>query len=256
MGTTSTYGFPYPDGPDDADMAQATEDLAQAIDTELFNRATRFGVQRFTTAGGHTYTPSSNIKGVWVEIVGGGGAGGGCAATGAGQVSTTAGGQGGAYAKFYLPRSAWSTTVAVTVGAGGTGASGLAGGNGGNTSFGAFGTAPGGQGGGTMAAGSTYSASVGGDSAQAFSGSATDVLFIPGSEGLNSVRFSASLGYVGTGGGSHLVGRVRATNDTTGTGSTGRTPGGGGCGAYNRASQAVDVGGDGGAGICIVTEVY
>jgi hypothetical protein len=258
MGTTPTYAFPYPEGSDDADMAGALEDLADAVDTELLNRATRTSVQRFTTAGGHTYTPSANIKGVYVEIMGGGGAGGGPPSTSSTQASAGAGGKGGAYAAFYLPRSAWSTTVAVTVGAAGSASAGSAGGAGGNTSFGGFGTAPGGAGGAAgMSAGTSVTQSSGGSTAQAFSGTATDVTFVEGGMGGNGYRLSGSVAWPGTGGGSALAGRKRVSNANNGSIFAGNSPGGGGTGACHIGTNgSASAGGAGALGICIVTEIF
>jgi hypothetical protein len=54
------------------------------------------GVQRFTTAGSYTYTPTSGTNAIIIELVGGGGGGSACVSAGASAVAVGGGGGGGA----------------------------------------------------------------------------------------------------------------------------------------------------------------
>jgi len=122
---------------------------------------TRLGFLIVKTSG-TSYTPSANVKMIWVRGVGGGGGGAG-ALGGVSQASIGGSGGGGAYfEKFINNLGAGPFTYAI--GAGGAAGIGTptAGGNGGSTTFNdgvTLYTAGGGNGGTTMAAGSSVVAS-------------------------------------------------------------------------------------------------
>ena len=117
--------------------------------------ATGPNLQEFTTTG--TYTKPASCTFVMVECWGGGG-GGGSGRRGATSTNRLpgGGGGGGAYTQRLFKASDLTSTVTVTIAAGGTGAAGqtsdstdgITGSNGGNTTFGAYLTAFGGGGGG------------------------------------------------------------------------------------------------------------
>lgn len=100
-----------------------------------------------------TYTPTAGMTSAIVEIVGGGGGGGGIPATTSGNQATSGGGASGSYAKGWFTATTIGASVSCTIGAAGpAGAAGQnAGGNGGTTSFGALLSAPGGNGGQSVA---------------------------------------------------------------------------------------------------------
>src|SRR5690348_17081100 len=106
-------------------------------------------VQVFTASG--TYTPTPGTNSVVVEVLG---AGGGAAATAAGQGSIGGGGWSGAYAKGRI--TSGFSGASITVGASGSAVSGAAGNTGGTSSFCALISAPGGPGGATSVATSTF----------------------------------------------------------------------------------------------------
>ncbi|HBM8993521.1 TPA: hypothetical protein L0122_001057 [Citrobacter freundii] len=93
-----------------------------------------------------TYTPTAGTKSIIVESIGGGGASGNLTATGATENAISAAGSNGAYAKARY--TSGFSSVAVTIGAGGTilGGGGGNGGDGGTTSFGSLLVCPGGKG--------------------------------------------------------------------------------------------------------------
>lgn len=104
----------------------------------------------FLTSG--NYTPSVGTNFIRVKAVAGGGASGSEAATSGGNGGVSQAGYYGQYIDVIIPVSAFTTPVAVLVGAGGTpGAAGqVTGGAGGTTSFGTIFSLPGGPGGSSM----------------------------------------------------------------------------------------------------------
>lgn len=97
--------------------------------------ALSINVQRFTSSGAFTYTPTVGTKVVKVTLVGGGGGSGGISIAGA--YGTSGGGAGGAAAIFYLTIAQVGSSLTGSVGAGGTAATAgnNSGGNGGDTTL-------------------------------------------------------------------------------------------------------------------------
>ncbi len=218
--------------------------------------------QIFTSSGAFTYTPTSGMKYVIVELVGGGGGSGGCA-IGGGNVGASGAGGGGAYARFILTAAQVGVSLSGSVGAGGTaGASGANnGGDGGNTTLATTSswTAGGGKGGSGITATAGSSTAAGGAGGTMTTGTGTILANIPGSAGSYGTQISTGGGYIsipGVGGSSQLsgstVGTVRTTNGNT-AGVAGVTYG---AGAYGAATiNSTDVAGAAGAiGVAIFTE--
>lgn len=176
-----------------------------------------------------------------VEVQGGGGAGGG---RGSGLASGGgAGGGGGGYAKKVVPLSSFSTDEPVTVGGGGPNGTGDGGTGGTSSCAGVIGY--GGAGG-----GNSNSGALGG-----IGGGGVGDLVVHGSPGGPTFTVSGSFTYLGGGGGSHLGagGRQRQNFQQTGWGYAGEKYGGGGSGCHRISGQASQQGGDGAAGIVIIT---
>src|SRR3990167_9535532 len=176
-----------------------------------------------------TYTVPNGIFRLKVRLVGGGGGGGG-ADSAVGNVGVGGGGYSGGYAeKIYVTTP--GATFTYTIGAGGAG--GLAGNNsgttGGNTLFdeaGSVVTAPGGPGGGSMAAGTTMNATgkparvqaTGGD-LNLFTEGATRGWRLSSTQWIGSCGASGLLGNGGGGGGGQRVNS--ATDQAGGAGTIG-----------------------------------
>jgi hypothetical protein len=192
-----------------------------------------------------------------IELVGGGGAGGGAALAAAGQNSKGSGGGGGAYARSRINAADLTYPVAYVVGAGGTGVSGAAGNAGANTTFDTtLITAPGGGGGGIA-----LSSAAAGFGVQGGRGGATGVgdLVIGGAGGGFGMG-SATLGAGGHGGdsvlGSGSAGRASASAAASLAGLPGGQYGGAGSGAATNAGGGAQPGGDGAAGVIIITSFF
>ena len=208
-------------------------------------------MQTFTSTG--TYTPTAGMVYCIVEIVGGGGGGGGARDDTGGTIAAGGGGSGG-YVKGVYSAATIGASQAVTIGALGAGgvlsASGAAGGT---TTFGALMTAGGGGGG----AGSIYTGGIalggaGGTASggtNAFVGNAGG--FAPGTHTVGDV-FMGGYGAASFFGGSPIP--VISANVSSGTnGNPATTYGAGGGGAVGYSTNGA-TGGNGFAGICIVTE--
>lgn len=96
-------------------------------------------VQSFVTPGTYTYTPSSGLTSLTVEVIGGGGGSGGAISMANNVCNATGGAGAGGYAKSFYTVGMIGGSVSVVVGAGGLlGAAGILGGTGGTSSFGAL----------------------------------------------------------------------------------------------------------------------
>lgn len=196
---------------------------------------------------GTAWTKPTGLKYVVVEVLGGGGGGGGVQSAGA----NSAGGGGGAggYSRELIAASSLSATEAVIVGPHGPGgASGAnAGTSGKNSAFGSYLLANGGTG------GSAGADSAGGGGAGG-SASGGDVN-ISGQAGQAATRGALDIG--GAGGWSQYGqgGRMKVTDGDSADGEAANGRGAGGGGAANDTTNA-QAGGDGTAGMVIVTEHY
>lgn len=198
-------------------------------------------MQVFTTPGANTYTLPASITAILVECIGGGGGGGGSGGA-SNNNSSGGGGSGGGYASVLIINPAASYPY--VVGAVGTQGSN-AGGNGGNGGLSSFGSGPtlcsaaGGLGGAGVnaagalgAPGAAVAATIGAILVQSQGG---------GAGGGGSTGIGGSAGGRGGGGGASVV----APGDGASGGQGGGGSGGGG---------ATHLGGQGGAGLVIVTE--
>lgn len=200
-------------------------------------------------AGAGNHVPDAATRYMEVEMIGGGGGGGGADGD-AGTAGVGGGGGAGGYLRK-LYTAPLAASYAYSVGAAGpAGAAGNhAGTAGGDTTFGAL-TAPGGNGGASVANGTTQVTVAGGGATAAPTGGDIN---IPGESGSSGYRLDGSTTFGGDGGHSMLGSRGRGaiSASTTGVAAVGYGAGGGG----GRANNATDrAGGNGGGGIIIVRE--
>jgi hypothetical protein len=207
----------------------------------------------FTSSGTFTKATYPWLRAIKVKVQGGGGGASGAVATGAGQVSGGGGGGGGGYAeKFITDIAGLSSSVTVTVGAGGPGGVAANGTTGANS---VFGSVTGNGGGGGNANSAQGPLDTFGDGGSGGSGSGGD-LNISGSGGGYFFAPSVSRMYRGGGGNSQLGGAtVMGVTGAAAAGFTGQLYGGGGVSAANSPSQSARNGGAGAQGIVIV-ELY
>jgi hypothetical protein len=220
-------------------------------------------IQTVFTATGN-YQPSPGLVTVQIECVGGGGGGGGARGD---QASTTVngwmmgggGGASGGYSRSSLAASLVLGGVVVTIGAGGIAGSGnppFNASDGSVTSFGALVVANGGKGGSSGVAGNQFGP--GGLPA----GVGIGQLALPGSGGQAGIGFywaggtSGGTALGGMGGGSFFGGAGRNVDVVTGTAEAGANgaPGAGGDGGASGLLSLAVLGGNGGPGICVITE--
>lgn len=203
-----------------------------------------------------TWTKPSTFKMICVELVAGGGGGGGAAQAAASQHSKGGGGGGGEYAKrWFTPADLTGvTTVAITIGAGGTSSVGAGGSAGGDSSFGSLFSCVGGGGGFMTGPNGAAWGAAGGDGG---SGGTGTVDFRVAGQGGAFGYGSGALCTGGSGGSSHLGGGGAAVTSGATTASTqGKDAlgwGGGGGGALVDTTGASVRGGLGKGGYCIVT---
>ncbi len=235
-------------------MDSSTEQLGTAAIP-----GTTLNVQTFTTSG--VYTPTVGMRFATIEVCGGGGGGGGADTSGGGNAAPATGGGGGGYGRKTVNAATIGVSQTVTIGAGGAG--GAAGPNngttGGTTSVGAIVTATGGTGGNgaanVYAALGAYNAGVAGGV-----GTSGDINANGGysqqSAAMNAPGFGG-FGFSGAGG-SSIFGSgapsVPGINAAGSAGIAGVVYGGGGSGAITINLGVAAAGGDGAAGIVIITE--
>jgi hypothetical protein len=215
-------------------------------------QGTQVLIQTFTTSG--TYQPSPGLVTAVVECIGGGAPGWAVSNPSATYILTGGGGGSGGYSRKACAGSLVLGGVVVTIGAGGLSSNE---GNGAATSFGALCVANGGLGG--TANDSTTQWGEGGPGASAGVG---DVTF-PGASGFSGVvqvlaapmtlTVAGGMGgqlFGGSYAGAHTVGNTPGSNGLPNTGA-------GGSGAISNQTLTgapIILGGNGGSGLCIVTE--
>lgn len=211
-------------------------------------------VQVFDSSG--TYTPSPGATIAIADVQGGGGQGGGSPAGNATQIGFGTGGHSGSRLVGRIPL-AGITSLAITVGAGGTtGVAGAAGQTGQTSSVGTIITCPGGAGG--SPAGPTAGPTILANSS-AYPIPSSTIPVIPiisqqGNGGPWAWVASSGIAISGTGGASPGYGLNASANIGTGTGSPGTQKGQGGSGGFSAINAAAQKGGDGAPGKVIIWE--
>lgn len=204
---------------------------------------TLIGITKFYTSG--TWTKPTGCNAVLVLVVGGGGGGAGATSIISEASVGTGGGAGGHHISFIT--AALGGTETVTVGAGGAGGSAVTsvpwtGENGGTSSFGAFVTVGGGNGGASLASGTSQLVGYGGQPGVSGTGAGHTVYGGAGSQGGTAIRLSGTVVVAGNGGASILGG-----------GGNGYSYGSGGDGRESIGATSED-GYDGHSGVVIVYE--
>ena len=214
--------------------------------------ATSVAVQKFTASG--TYTPNPNLISAVVECVGGGGGGGG-SSSGAATASVSGGGGGsGGYSRTYLTAAQIGASQTITIGAAGNGATaGFNNGTAGTaTSLGTLCIANGGGGGGGNS--STTSPYLNGPGAGATPG--TGDIVAAGAPGACGGQAAVMTGF-GEGGSSIFGGAGRTPTVALGVAANGTAAsnyGSGGSGGVVQQAAGNAAGGNGSAGLVIITE--
>jgi hypothetical protein len=215
------------------------------------NVATTAKIVPITASG--TYTPSPGLVSAIVEVIAAGGAGGG--SLGAAGTAGGAGGGSGGYSRRSLTAGQIGASQSVTIGVGGTGASNADGGSGGDTSFGTLVIAKGGSGGqhSDVNAGNFVGR---GGAGGIITGAVGDIVS-GGAPGEGGVWSSNAQSPAGGGGSSALGGGGAPVFTAAGTkvdGNAATNYGSGGGGSISPGVSTAGIGGNGSAGVCIVTE--
>jgi hypothetical protein len=237
-----------------SDVADAATALANL--GGVANSSTPVVIRKYTA--GATWTKPAGLRALRVVCIAGGGGGGSVLGATSGYKGAGSGGGGGAYGDVVMLPTDVSSTVAVTVGAGG--AAEVAGGQ---SSFGAYLIVPGGYAGaGPTTTATTSGATLGGTNGGSYSGPAQGIRAL-GGDGHNGIwgtdgTYCFACG--GNGGDSMFGGGGRGgmTGGCTGT-STAENANGWGCGGGGACSMdglTDKAGGAGGNGIVIVYEYY
>jgi len=207
-------------------------------------------IQVFTSTS--TYTPTSGMKYCIIEALGGGAGGGGCVASNATDAAGAGGGGAGSYSRTVASSAMIGSSQTVTIGAGGTGGSAGAnnGTNGGDTSVGVLCVGKGGTGG-IGAPANTCSA--GGGGGVAGTGDVTSVGQV-GDYGIGYAGLAANLQSFGGRGGGSVFGNGAPAKVGPGAGNSATGYGAGGSGATSTGTTGAEAGGNGTAGLVIITE--
>ena len=214
-------------------------------------------VVRLTSASG-TYTPTTGMKYITVQAVGGGGQGGGTVAGVAGAAAGQ-GGQAGSYAYAVFSAATIGASKAYTIGLGGSFTNGA---DGGTTTFGStLISCPGGKGGASMTSSANVFDATNGTSyttlptVSSQAGSSFVGVGQPGLQGFsNGPSFSALGGQGGAGlNGCGALPSVFVRGTSNNSAADGNNNGAGGNGAATGANATI-AGGDGNPGVIIITE--
>jgi hypothetical protein len=188
-------------GGTDATKYLKSDGLGKFVLAALPTRAAFFQVK---VAGNTSYSPSANVKFIWIRGIGGGGGGAG-ALGGVSQCSIGgSGGGGGYFERIIYNLGVGPFTIAVGTGGTGGAVTPTNGGNGGDTTFNDGSTtytAQGGRGGTTMAAGTSVAGTTDGAGGTATNG---DINLTGRSCGNSGLRSSGTTGYKGIGGNAPL----------------------------------------------------
>lgn len=216
-------------------------------------------VRYFTSGTSATFTPTTGVRALYVEVIGAGGGGGSANGGGASTAAIGFCGGGGGYSSQLFTNM--NQTFTYTIGAGGTGgaatAPASAGSQGGSSTFigsvdGTM-TAIGGTGGGGHDGTTTNSQSP--DAASGGSASGGD-LNIRGAPAIGRTVLSGLISSFGSGGYSIKFPVATVSANTNNHGATGQTYGCGGSGGVAQGVTTDRTGGDGADGIIIITEYY
>lgn len=209
-----------------------------------------------STTGASTFTALPTTTAVRIKCQGAGGGGGGSAATGAATLSAGGGGGAGAYAEGWFT-SAFSS-LAISVGLGGTagpaGAGG--GGTGGTSSAGVLVSSPGGTGSGSQTTAQSSVSFFGGTGPSA-APTGGNIFSLRGGAGIYGIQLaSQSANAAGGIGGASVFGAAPLPGSPaiTSPGFAGINPGTGGSGGQSVTSSAAQIGGAGAPGIIIIEE--
>ncbi len=241
----------------------ATDTNYSTISFNVSVTVTPFITTTLTTNSTSPWTVPPGVTSIQVEMWGGGGGGGGVSVSTSGGYGAGGGGGGGGNTLTTLGGLTPGSTIAFSVGAGGTAgpSTGAAnGGTGGNSTFTGATTANGGAGGGGVSVNSTagaggaggtgtYSGGAGATGGSTFSGGGGS------GAGTNVVGNSASQ-Y--TGGAAIAGGGAGATGSSSSAhinGNPGSAPGGGGSGGFESNGGTLRTGGAGGAGQIIINNM-
>jgi len=218
-------------------------------------------IQAFTATGAFTYTPTTGMQYVIVELVGAGGGSGGVDNT-IGNIAISGAGGGGGYARFLLTAAQVGASKMGSVGVGGTGgaAGNNNGGNGGDTTLAtASAWTAGGGGLGAGSAASTTATPNGGAAGVVTTGTGSILMTtngLPADSGWGF--FAAAICQSGRGGSTILgfggVPQLTVAANTNHNGDTGRGYGGGASGAFSYGTAGNAAGAAGANGIAIFTE--
>jgi len=218
-------------------------------------------VQVFTANG--TYTPTTGMKVCRVQLRGSGAAGGGTPTSGATSGTSGGGGGGGMYGEAWYTAATIGASKAVVIGSGGTGSTNAAGGNGATSTFGSTLLSVSGGLGGTVGLSQTFSTfepgGIGGSTGSAASNIGTAVFNEgqPGGNGFYCTSWAAIGGLggaCGDGSGNHNIPAENGGSGSDGLSAPANSGAGGTGSSIQGTIGSVQKGGNGGSGICIITE--
>lgn len=235
-------------------LAEQVENVMAAFDSRLTAVETSgyryLATVVYTANGTFTKGSYSGFRALRVRGIGGGGQCGGIALTGVGQGNEGGAGGGAGYAESFLTDASVPSSVAVTIGAGGSsGAAGANGQDGGTTTFGALLSITGGGGGIAMAATSGNLVAGGGVSG---AGAGGNLVNLTGSPGMSGVCVAGFAIRQNSGGAAPFFGGNAISSAMSSNGQGGLNFGSGGGGTRNGASQAARAGAAGSAGLIVV----